>query len=405
MRTRSALRRRRRVRAGGSQLLGLLAGLALGIVLPRITGGPMVPAGPVTELVLALGLGLLGAIALIFSLLFLVVQWAATTFTPRLTLFRDAPIVWRTFALTIGLVVFSLTAVVATGDRTEVSVAVLACELLLLLTLAVLLRSLQLRAFTAIQLAEVIASIAERGHAILDLLYPAATAATGGREGAGAAAEARSGPGSTVLWPHPPTVLQQIDIDRLLRVAGAADAVVVLPHAPGATLRRGAVVAEVRGGEMPAGAVLGALVTGKERTLEQDPTLALRLLADIALRALSPAVNDPATAVQVLDDLEDLLRRPAATAVAAVRVRDGRGAVRVVVRLPGWEEVLRSTVDDLVVASLASPMALDRMRALLRHLLAPAHADHRGPIVLRLGWLDEEEAARFARLRQQRAGP
>ncbi|WP_280670741.1 MULTISPECIES: DUF2254 family protein [unclassified Kitasatospora] len=44
-----------------------------------------------------------------------------------------------------------------------------------------------------------------------------------------------------------------------------------------------------------------AIVSGQERTFHQDPAFALRLLADPGLRALSSAVNDPATAVQVLD--------------------------------------------------------------------------------------------------------
>jgi len=47
---------------------------------------------------------------------------------------------------------------------------------------------------------------------------------------------------------------------------------------------------------------------GVERTIEQDPSFAIRIMVDIAIRALSPAVNDPTTAVQVLDHLEDLLR-------------------------------------------------------------------------------------------------
>ena len=46
---------------------------------------------------------------------------------------------------------------------------------------------------------------------------------------------------------------------------------------------------------------------GRERTIEQDPAFALRILVDIAIRALSPAVNDPTTAVQVLNYIEDLL--------------------------------------------------------------------------------------------------
>jgi hypothetical protein len=45
---------------------------------------------------------------------------------------------------------------------------------------------------------------------------------------------------------------------------------------------------------------------GRERTIEQDPAFSLRILVDIAIRALSPAVNDPTTAVQVLDYIEDL---------------------------------------------------------------------------------------------------
>jgi hypothetical protein len=55
-------------------------------------------------------------------------------------------------------------------------------------------------------------------------------------------------------------------------------------------------------------AVLAALVTGQERSFHQDPLFAFRLLADIGLRALSPAINDPATAVRVLSTVESLLQ-------------------------------------------------------------------------------------------------
>ena len=49
------------------------------------------------------------------------------------------------------------------------------------------------------------------------------------------------------------------------------------------------------------------IVLGVERTIEQDPAFAVRIMVDIAIRALSPAVNDPTTAVQVLNHLGDLL--------------------------------------------------------------------------------------------------
>lgn len=50
------------------------------------------------------------------------------------------------------------------------------------------------------------------------------------------------------------------------------------------------------------------IALGIERTLDQDPAFAVRVMVDVAIRALSAAINDPTTAVQVLDHLEDLLR-------------------------------------------------------------------------------------------------
>lgn len=46
-----------------------------------------------------------------------------------------------------------------------------------------------------------------------------------------------------------------------------------------------------------------------QRTFEQDPKYPIRLLVDVAIKALSPAINDPTTAVQAIDQIEDLLKR------------------------------------------------------------------------------------------------
>jgi len=63
-----------------------------------------------------------GADQLICSLLFLVAQWAFSSLSPRLNLFRDHPIVWRTYGLAIGIFVFSFTAMLAIGNHPEVPV-------------------------------------------------------------------------------------------------------------------------------------------------------------------------------------------------------------------------------------------------------------------------------------------
>jgi uncharacterized membrane protein len=102
-------RPQRRFRAGLVQLLCVLAGLGLGLGLPRITTGPSAASTRVTEALIAVGFGTLGLVSIIFSLLFLVVQWAFGSLSPRLNLFRDDPIVWRTFGIAVGVFVFSVT--------------------------------------------------------------------------------------------------------------------------------------------------------------------------------------------------------------------------------------------------------------------------------------------------------
>ena len=67
------------------------------------------------------------------------------------------------------------------------------------------------------------------------------------------------------------------------------------------------------------------IVLGVERTIEQDPAFAVRIMVDVAIKALSPAVNDPTTAVQVINHLGDLLHRIGAT--------DFRSVAR---PIPGW---------------------------------------------------------------------
>ncbi|MFD5519949.1 DUF2254 family protein [Streptomyces sp. NPDC127066] len=386
----AAFRRRRWWRAGLLQLLFIGVGLGLGLLVPEFTRGPVLPSRQVAEMLLATGFGVLGAATVIFSVLFLVVQWAATTFTPRLTLFRDAPIVWRTFAFAVGLTVFCATAALTIASRDEVSVVVPISAGVLLLLLLTLLRALLLRAVAAIQLAPVLGSVTERGRRNLDVLYPGTRGDPGDPAGPG-------GPCSTVRWPKGGAVLQRVDEDLLAGAARAADAVVVLRVAPGTTVQQGTTVAEVYGGELAASAVLRGLETGAERVFDQDPGLAFRLLADIALRALSPAVNDPATAVQALDAVDDLLRRPVPARARPREITDRAGRLRVVVPLPGWDDFLRTAVDEVIPAARNSPMVLIRLRTLLEDLRGAGRGG--APLTRRLTWVDEELDARFPRLR------
>ncbi len=236
-------RPRRRLRAGLVQLLWALAGLGLGLLLPRITFDSTVASTRVTETLVAVGFGVLGLVTVIFSLLFLVVQWAFTSLSPRLTLFRDDPIVWRTFALAVGVFVFSVTTALIIGDQDKVSVIVPAAEMAAVLAAIALIRTLQVKAFASIQLAPTLAAIAGQGHGIIDDLYRQPYTAQ--RRPLAAPLPPRR---RAVLWPHRQATLQQLDLGRLLAAAGGA--VIVLRAGMGDTLQQGAAVADLHGGEV-----------------------------------------------------------------------------------------------------------------------------------------------------------
>jgi uncharacterized membrane protein len=263
-------RPRRRLRTGLVQLLCALAGLALGLLLPRITAKPSVASSHVSDTLIGVGFGVLGLVSIIFSLLFLVVQWAFGSLSPRLNLFRDDPIVWRTFGLAIGIFVFSVTATLVIGDQPEVSAVVPTAEVLAVLAALLLLRTLQVKAFTSIQLAPTLSAIAAQGRGILDDLYP--RPGTADRHPATPLPPLRR----AVTWPNRQAILQQLDLRPLLQADGAA--VIVLRVRIGDTLQEGAVVADLHGGDMTDTAVLRGLVAGQERTFGQDPLFAFRPL-------------------------------------------------------------------------------------------------------------------------------
>ena len=79
-------RDRRRQRAG--LLLITAVGIVLGSLLPRIQAGATAPTARAGQVLAAVGFGILGLVAVIYPLLFLVVQSSNTTFTPRLNLFQ-----------------------------------------------------------------------------------------------------------------------------------------------------------------------------------------------------------------------------------------------------------------------------------------------------------------------------
>jgi uncharacterized membrane protein len=107
---------------------------------------------------------------------------------------------------------------------------------------------------------------------------------------------------------------------------------------------------------------------GAERTFEQDAKYAIRILVDVAIRALSPAINDPTTAVQALDQVEDLLLRLGRRSLESGRAEDASGKVRLVFPVPSWEDFLALSFDEIRFYGASSIQVMRRMRALLQNV-------------------------------------
>jgi uncharacterized membrane protein len=104
--------------------------------------------------------------------------------------------------------------------------------------------------------------------------------------------------------------------------------------------------------------------------LEQDPLFAFRIIADIALKALSPAINDPTTGVLALDQLNRLLRAVGRRRLRSDTIADRTGTPRVIYRTPNWEDYVYVSCVEIRACGAGNVQIARRLRAMLDNLIA-----------------------------------
>ena len=134
-------------------------------------------------------------------------------------------------------------------------------------------------------------------------------------------------------------------------------------------------------GPIPEEVLRSAIELGTERTFDQDPKYAIRLLVDIAIRALSPAVNDPTTAVQALSEIEDLLLRLGRRRLEIGTYRDSAGRPKFLLHYPLWEDFLRLAFDEIRFYGSSSVQVMRRMNALVAELLSMLPEERRAALL------------------------
>jgi uncharacterized membrane protein len=298
------------------------------------------------------------------------VQFSATAYSPRLVAwFAGAAMMHHSLGVFTATFIYAVAALawVDRGGSGKVPLLTVWFAIVLLLV-SVVFFVLLVERLTMLQISRVLAYAGDQGREVIERDY--APLAESGVEADGEAAEKLPAETQVVLHRGGPAVIQAIDVPGLVALAGREGAVVAMAWAVGDTVVDGMPVLRVHGAgrPVPERRLRRLVRLGSERTFEQDPKYALRILVDIAIRALSPAVNDPTTAVQALDQVEDLLLRLGRADLKAGRVRDAGGSLRLVYPVPRWEDFLVLAFDEIRYCGASSIQVMRRLRALLKDL-------------------------------------
>jgi uncharacterized membrane protein len=185
--------------------------------------------------------------------------------------------------------------------------------------------------------------------------------------------------------PGEPRYLVGFDVSALVRWAATTDAVVTIVPVVGDAVLAGdsllSIAATRSAAPIPQAKLRAMLWLDTDRTLHNDPAYGIRLLVDIAIRALSPAVNDPSTAVSVLDQLEDLLRLIGQQSLDAVRIVDDRSTVRLIYGVPTWQDLVTLALTEISEYGRGAIQVQRRLATLVHDLLEELPADRRDTIV------------------------
>jgi uncharacterized membrane protein len=331
-------------------------------------------------------------VGIVFSITIVTLTLASTQFGPRMlrNFIRDrgTQLTLGTFVATFVYCVVVLVSI-GPGDRGEFvpHISITTAFGLVLIDLAVLIYFIHHIA-TQIQLPQVIASIAK------DLAQ--AVAVQSADQPRFATRNAAQGPsldellarietsGSVVRTPKS-GYLQFIRHRTLIRIATEADAVIRLPYRPGHFLVEGRELASVwppAAAERVADYLARAQATGPHRTLTQDVAFGVDQLVEIAIRALSPAVNDTFTALTCIDWLSDCLCKIAPVWTPTQVHRDNRGIIRVISDQVSYERLVQRAFEKIRQAGRGMPAVMIRQLDALMTIMEQTTDPQRAQVLM-----------------------
>ena len=313
-------------------------------VLSDATGFIYFEGGPESarELLSAITTAMLTFTALVFSITILALQLASNQLSPRaIRTFLQEKTTKLALATFVGTFVYAMAVLsrVRTSPAFVPSLATWAALVLVLASVAVFIKYIHQMSHS-VRAITVITKIADETRRAFDRTFPEHCEPVPVVLPAGAPDEIirHTGPGAVITF---------VDEDRLVSLAKDSQCVVELVPRIGDFVPTNAPLLCVWGSPVLVEPLRAAVALDIERTIEQDPAFGFRQLVDIAVRSLSPGINDPSTAVQAIDHLHDLLRR-LTTCDFPSRVRhDDQGQVRVFIPALGYDEYVRLAVEEI----------------------------------------------------------
>lgn len=323
-----------------------------------------------------------------FSSLLVAIQVSSAQLTPRIiatTLLRD-----NTLRLIVALFVLTLSFSLGTLARSQIDVQYL------LLTFAVLLGGTSTVAFIylidyaarLLRPVTIVWRLGEEGLRVIEQVYPVKIK---GIHEPSPALPSLGAADRTIYHRGKSGIILAVDKATLLAEAERTGGMIEFNHQIGNFLSVDEPLFLLFGGAANADErrLRGAVALGRERTIEQDAAFAFRVIADIALKALSKAINDPTTAVLAIDQLHRLLRAVGRRKLHDDLLRDAAGKPRVIFRTPDWRDFVELSCREIRMCGAECIQVTRRMRAMLENLAETLPESRRPHLHKELALLDQ----------------
>lgn len=302
------------------------------------------------------------------SALLISVQLASAALTPRfIGILLQAPAT----KLSLTVFVFTFTLTLAALVRIKGAVPLLTAYAAVYSCLASLCFFLYLvdKVCHALRPSGALGMVARLGHEVINNVYPRRLSGSQGRTPE--PAKVLGGQPRCSIPNVREGVVLAFDMEGLVSLARRADCVIEMVPQVGDFVAVEQPLFRIFGdGALPpAAALYQSVAVGPERTLHQDPAFAFRIMVDIASKGLSPAINDPTTAVLAIDQIQYLLRDVGSRHLDEGQRRDAHGSVRLIYRTPAWEDFVRLAVTEVRHFGGTSIQVARRLRGMLENLI------------------------------------